>query len=203
MTCARTRQSFPDLEAGLSDTAALAHIASCPSCAAELWMFRAVLDAAADYASTFVRDPGEEYWKRFLPSVRARLARQETTIRAHAGFPSRAAAAALLMAGAAIGALLLPRPADISDTRLAEANSRLERVLLKRPELAPEIAADLLGADPVLTLDAARVLAVMGETDQAASLAGEWVDEGLWSIIDGFRREQTARLRAELAAVEE
>ena len=200
MNCARARQRFPDLEAGLSDAAALAHVASCRLCEAELSMFRAVLYAVAGDRDAGVPDPGDEYWSRFLPSVRARLAEPRTTARARAGFPARAAAAALLMAGAAFGALLLPRPATIPDRPVAEASSRLESVLLKRSELAPEVAADMLGADLVLTLDPARVLAVMDETDLAAGLAGDWADERMRAIINGLSLEQAARLQAEIAA---
>ena len=60
--------------------------------------------------------------------------------------------------------------------------------------------ADLIGVDPVLSLETSRLLALSDETDQTMDFAGDWADEGVWAIIEGLNREQAARLLAELPA---
>jgi len=197
VNCARARRKFPDSWTGLADADLMAHLAGCRACAEELRVFRAVLELAAGHAA--VPDPGDAYWRRFLPIVRARLMEVPAT-RLPRRVSVRAAVAALLMAGAAAGALLLPSPPVGLDSPAGEAGVRMERMLRQRPEFAPAVAADVAGVDPVLAWDTAHLLELIDEADQTADLAGEWAEDGLWSIIDRLSHEQAIRLKAELSA---
>ena len=51
-----------------------AHLASCPSCAAEHAAVRRALEPARDMQ---VPDPGEDYWSSFLPRLRGRIEARE------------------------------------------------------------------------------------------------------------------------------
>jgi len=199
--CERARRHLADPVAGPPDAQTQQHLLACAACAEEMRVTRAVLDAAAEFRTHDVPDPGPAYWDRFLPSVRARIARREQAATFSSRHPRRiAAAAASLMILLAAGALFLPAPIpgperfagpDGTEASLEEAGRRMDDALRRMPEAGGEVAADMIGLDPFQQIDAGEILDAMKEID---------ADDELERLLDKLDMSETLKLRAELAA---
>ena len=189
------------------DAAMARHLLDCSSCARELRLLRGAVDATVELSRVEVPEPPDGYWETFLPSVRSRIHRDarrhvaRPSRRAH-GMPAVAAAAAIIIAAAA-GSLLLPPLRPSAGNPLAEAGHRMETAMRAQPALSGELAADLIGSDPMPGIGAREILDAMKEIESPPSLAGTWAgveDDELQRLLDGLDARRVIEVRAELAA---
>lgn len=172
------------------------HIESCPACRAELEALSGILQAASASPDRVVPDPGDAYWDRFLPAVRARIDARGRTVAARLT-PARAALAAGLLAAAALSSLLHVQ-------NVPDPGQRLQDSLARLGATAPRITVDV--SDPgILELTVERepqpgeLMEAFG--DIAPPSAGDlWNDSELTGLLDRLDAESMKKLKAELTA---
>ena len=178
MTCDQVRERIDDLAAGRLTGAAreeaLAHIAGCAACSADLEAARGLAAPLAGLARSI--EPPRDLW----PAIAARTAQRPAFASKHRPFLAIAAALALVAGSSAVTMLVLrdtePGPAPVAGTAPAPAAPRFEaRYVAETRELADllERQRELLAPETVAVLE--RNLAIIDSAiaDSRAALAAD------------------------------
>jgi len=171
--------------------------------AARSRLVRRTLGAVRGLAQGRVPEPSEAYWDAFLPSVKTRLKQRAAPAAGWKMGRAVAAAAAVMMLAGAAASLMAPPPRPEETAALRQAGERMERAMTPDPRLSGEIAAELLGVDPMPGIAAGDLMEALRDIAPLPAPTGTWpgIEEGeLERSIDKLDTERAQRLLAELSA---